>query len=146
MYMNRTLILILLLITIFSQAQSTKDILVGGGFDILKTDIVRSFDKAQLGVEGNYFVVRHFAVGAGLEYWTAGDRISFAMGARYYFNDNLFVRFRGLIGANEAAIGVGYSHPIKEFLRVEAMGDFYAVNTEFAIRAGVAYVIKMKNQ
>jgi len=113
---------------------------------LIKTDIVQSFDKAQIGIEGNYFVVRHFAVGAGLEYWTAGDRISFVMGARYYPNDNFFCRFRGLIGANEVAVGAGYAHPIKEFLRIEAMGDFYVVNTEFAIRLGLAYVLKMKNK
>ncbi len=67
------------------------------------------------------------------------------MGMRYYPLDNFFVRFRGLIGANDVALGGGWAKPINEKLRFEAIGDFYFGQTEFGIRAGIAYVIKNKN-
>ena len=127
-----------------TRAQSTSDILISGGFDLIKTDYSRFGDKLQLGAEANYFVLRHFAVGAGVELWTR-QTSSFTMGVRYYALDNFFVRFRGLIGSNDVALGGGWSKPINEKWRFEAIGDFYLVQTEFAIRAGVGYVIKSKN-
>lgn len=129
----------------YACAQSSNDILVSGGFDLIKTDYSRVGSKLQFGSEANYFVVRHFAAGAGLELWTQQES-SFTMGMRYYPLDNFFVRFRGLIGANEAALGGGWSKPLNEKWRFEAMGDFYFRQTEFAIRAGVGYVIKSKSQ
>ncbi len=132
---------VLISISLFVYAQSTHDILIGGGLDIIKTDNPGVFEKAQVGFEGNYFVVRHFAVGIGAEIWTE-RRNSFTMGARWYANDNWFVRFRGLIGANEAAIGAGYAKPLTQYLRLEGMGDFYLDSTEFGIRIGLSYVIK----
>lgn len=143
--MRKFLLFLIAILAIELEAQSTKDILVGSGFDLIKTDINKVFNKAQVGFEGHYFVVRHFAVGAGAEIWTTGQKSSFIMGARFYATENLFFRIRGLIGANEAAFGAGWSHPLSEFFRVEAMGDFYAVRTEFALRVGVAYVIRLKN-
>lgn len=134
---------ILASITFVSKAQSSNDILLSGGFDLIKTDYSRFADKLQFGAEANYFVVRHFAAGAGLELWTRHPS-SFAMGVRYYPIDNFFVRFRGLIGANDVALGGGWSKPINEKWRFEAIGDFYLGQTEFAIRAGVGYVIKSK--
>jgi hypothetical protein len=126
------------------KAQSTSDILISGGFDLIKTDYSRFINKLQLGTEANYFVVRHFAVGGGFELWTR-NQSSFTMGARYYPLDNFFVRFRGLIGANDLAVGGGWSKPINEKWRFEAIGDFYLGQTEFGIRAGVGYIIKSKN-
>ena len=122
-------------------AQSTNDIMVGGGFDFIKTDNQEIFDKAQIGFEANYFVVRHFAVTVGAEVWTRQDE-SFVMGARWYGMENVFVRLRGLIGDNDVAIGGGYSKPLTENLRVEAMGDFYVDATEFGVRVGVSYILK----
>ena len=135
----------ILLFTVFtSNSQSSNDILVSAGFDFIKTDYSRFGNKLQVGAEANYFVVRHFAAGAGLELWTYHPA-SFAMGMRYYPLDNFFVRFRGLIGANDVALGGGWSKPITEKLRFEAIGDFYFGQTEFGIRAGVGYIIKSKN-
>ncbi len=142
--MKKILLTTLIFISLQSLAQSTKDILVGGGFDLGKTDFSKLFNKAQLGIEGHYFVVRHFAVGVGTELWTTGQSSSFMMGARWYPTENLFVRFRGLIGANDAAAGVGYSYPYKDSWRIEAMGDFYFGTTEVSLRVGAAYVIKSK--
>ena len=143
--MRRILLLTIIISTVSASAQSTKDVLVGGGIDLIKTDISQVFYKAQMGAEGHFFVMRHFAVGVGGEYWTTGQRNSFMMGMRYYFTEKLFFRVRGLIGANEVALGMGYSHPLTEMFRIEAMGDFYLINTDFALRAGIAYVIRVRN-
>jgi len=125
------------------QAQSTGDFMFSGGFDLLKTDYDKAFNKAQLGLEANYFLVRHVSLGAGVDIWT-DQETSFVMGVRWYPADPFFVRFRGLIGANDAAIGGGWAKAINENWRVEAMGDFYFNGGEFGIRAGVSYVLKAK--
>jgi len=122
-----------------AHSQSTTDIMVAGAFDLFKTDNRRLFDKAQLNLEANYFVVRHFAVGAGIELWTQRPN-SFIMGMRWYADDNFFARLRGLIGANDVSIGVGWSKPIRTDWRFEALGDFY-FKGDFGLRAGVAYII-----
>src|SRR5438046_680029 len=93
-----------------ASAQSTNDFLISGGFDFIKTDINKVFDKAQVGLEVNYFLQPKFAVGAGGEFWTRGAN-SFVLGARYYPKENIFVRVRGLIGGNNLALGAGYSKP-----------------------------------
>jgi hypothetical protein len=128
---------------LLSHAQSNNDFMVSGNMDIIKTDYSRFFDKAQLGIEGHYFVVRHFAASAGFEIWTQ-DKSSFMMGMRWYPQDHFFVRVRGLIGQNDVAIGGGWAKPINETWVFEAMGDFYLDQTEFGIRAGVSYIIKNK--
>ena len=134
-------VLLASLASLISAAQSTNDIMVGGGLDFIKTDNPGVFEKAQIGIEANYFIVRHFAAGVGAEIWTE-QKDSFVMGARWYANDNVFVRFRGLIGANDAAIGAGYAKALNDYLRIEAMGDFYFDATEFGVRVGLSYVIK----
>jgi len=121
--------------------QSTSDLMLSGGLDLIKTDTTGVFEKAQMGLEANYFVVRHFSVGLGGEIWT-DQKSSFMMGARWYANDNVFLRFRGFIGANDAAIGGGYSKALTEYLRLEGMGDFFISSTEFGVRIGLSYVIK----
>src|SRR6266850_8390743 len=107
-----------------ARSQSITDIMVGGGFDLFKTDNRKLFDKGQVNLEANYFVVRHFAVGAGVELWTAHPN-SFVMGMRWYADDNFFGRLRGLIGSNDVSIGAGWSKPIMTNWRFEALGDFY---------------------
>ncbi|MBX7126965.1 MAG: hypothetical protein K1X47_14820 [Cyclobacteriaceae bacterium] len=134
--------LFILLCARWCSAQSTHDILLGGGLDLLKTDNKELFKKTQVGVEANYFVVRHFSVGAGGEIWSTGQKSSFVMGVRWYANENIFVRFRGLIGANDAAIGGGYAWALNKALRAEAMGDYYLSSQKFGIRAGLSYVIR----
>jgi len=124
-----------------AKAQSTSDIMIGGGLDLIKTDNSGLFEKSQLGFEVNYFVVRHFAVGLGGEIWS-DQKNSFAMGARWYANDNVFLKFKGLIGANDVALGGGYAKALTQYLRLEGMGDFYVNSTEFGIRIGLGYVIK----
>lgn len=142
----KTIFSILFLLTFFTLpalAQSNNDIMVGGSMDLIKTDYSSFFDKGQMGLEANYFVVRHFAASGGVELWTR-QKSSFMMGMRWYPLDHVFVRMRGLIGANDVSIGGGWVKPINETWRFEAIGDFYVAKTEFAIRAGVGYVIKSK--
>ncbi|HCW05910.1 MAG TPA: hypothetical protein DGG95_00900 [Cytophagales bacterium] len=116
--------------------------MVGGGFDLLKTDNHKLLNKAQLGLEANYFVVRHVGLTVGTELWTTNQKSSFVMGARWYANDNVFARFRGLIGANDATFGAGYSKAMDSNLRFEGIGDYYIGAGAFAIRIGVSYVLK----
>jgi hypothetical protein len=131
----------ILINSLSSMAQSSKDLLVSGSLDVIKTDYSRFLGKAQIGFEGNYFLLRQFSASAGAEIWT-GDKSSFMMGMRWYPQDHFFFRFRGLIGQNDVAIGGGWAKPFGEGFRFEAMGDFYVDRSEFAIRAGIGYVIK----
>ncbi|CAN5290577.1 hypothetical protein BH09BAC3_BH09BAC3_17750 [soil metagenome] len=128
-------------ISFISNGQSSHDFLIGGGLDIIKTDNYKVFDKAQIGVEAHYFFQRRFALGAGMEIWTR-QKNSFMMGVRWYANDNIFLRFRGLIGVNDAVLGAGWSTPLSEKVRLEAMGDFYFNSGQFALRGGIGYVIR----
>jgi hypothetical protein len=123
-----------------AMAQSTHDVMVGGGLDVVKTDNYKLFEKAQLGLEINYFVVRHFAVGGGIEVWTRQQN-SFVIGMRWYADEHFFARFRGLIGANDASLGIGWSQPIHQNLRFEVLGDYY-FHSDFALRAGIQYIIR----
>jgi len=117
--------------------------MVGGALDLIKSDNSGFLDKAQIGLEGNYFITRKFTGTAGVEFWTSDD-VSFVLGARWFPIDEAFVRVRGLLGENDFAIGGGWTKPLNENLRFEAMGDFY-FKGEFAIRAGVAYVFRRKS-
>jgi hypothetical protein len=123
-------------------AQSTRDIMVGGAFDVLKTDNHSLLNKAQLGFEGNYFIQRRIALGVGAEIWTNNQKSSFVLGTRLYANDNVFFRVRGLVGANDISMGLGYSKPLDKNLRLEGMGDYYFSGSAFALRIGLGYVLK----
>jgi hypothetical protein len=130
--------------TSFSYAQIAKDILVGGGFDLIKTDNDGFVKKAQFGIEGNYFLTRKFTASAGVDLWT-DDHVSLVLGGRWYPVDNVFVRARGLIGENDLAVGGGWAKPINENWRFEAIGDFY-FKVDFSIRVGAVYIIRMKQK
>ncbi|MEO0273179.1 MAG: hypothetical protein ABIM30_08865 [candidate division WOR-3 bacterium] len=121
-------------------SQSSNDFMLGAGLDLLKTDNSKLFSKAQIGFELNYFVVRKVSLSAGLEVWTEA-RESFAFGARYYFNDYILARARGLIGVNDFSLGLGGAIPLKKNVRIELLGDFF-FEGEFALRGGVAYIIR----
>jgi hypothetical protein len=134
---------VLIPLSLAAFGQSSTDFMISGGLDLIKTDFNNPFEKAQIGLEANYFVVRNFSAGAGVEIWT-DQKSSFVMGARWYPMDHVFVRFRGLIGANDAAVGAGWAKPLNDTWRFEAMGDFFFGQTEFSVRAGVSYLIKKK--
>lgn len=134
--------LVLSVTVFFARAQSTHDFMLGGGLDILKTDNHALLKKAQIGFEANYFVIRHFSVGVGTELWTTNQKSSFVFGTRWYANDHVFLRFRGLIGANDASLGLGYAHALNNTLRLEGLGDYYFGGGAFALRFGVGFVLK----
>ncbi|RAV97688.1 hypothetical protein [Pseudochryseolinea flava] len=123
-------------------AQIAKDFMVGGGFDLIKTDNDGFLGKGQFATEGHYFVTRQFTLSSGLEVWT-DEGVSLSLGARWFPVEEAFVRMRGLIGENDLVIGGGWTKPVNENLRFEAMADFY-FEGEFAIRAGLMYVIRRK--
>lgn len=116
--------------------------MIGGGFDFIKTDNSKILDKAQVGIEASYFVITKFSVTAGVEMWTYRDE-SFAFGTRWYPFTGLFMRFRGLIGENDFNIGVGGAIPMRRNWRIEVIGDYY-FDGEFALRTGLAYVIRTR--
>ena len=120
-------------------AQNSGDYLIGIQTDLVKTDNTKLLDKAQFGVEANYFVNKHFTGSAGFEIWTA-DEISFLLGARWYPSQDGFVRIRGLIGENDLSLGGGWVKPLNENFRFEAIADFY-FKIDFSIRAGIVYII-----
>jgi hypothetical protein len=129
-----------LIFTCYGYAQIANDVMVGGGFDLIKTDYSSFFGKAQIGGEVNYFITKDFTATAGLEVWT-DDQLSFVIGGRYYPVNELFLRARGLIGVNDLSIGAGWTKPIGEKVRLEAMADFY-FDLQFAVRIGFGYVFR----
>jgi hypothetical protein len=135
-------LIILVFIALSAQAQIAKDMTVGGGFDLIKTDNDGFLGKVQLAVEANYFFARQFTGSAGLELWT-DDEVSFALGSRWYPIEEAFVRVRGLIGVNDLSLGGGWTKPINENWKFESMADFY-FEGEFSIRVGAVYVIRRK--
>lgn len=138
--MKKALLILLLLISNLCFSQEKKDFLVGGSFDLTKTDNDGFARKAQIALEGNYFFTPKLAATGGFEIWT-GDGVSIVAGVRWYPAEHFFTRIRGLAGENDLSIGAGWNKPLSEEWRFEAMGDFYAEG-EFAIRAGLMYVIK----
>lgn len=132
----------LLMIITASRAQIAEDFMVGGYFDLVKTDHVNFLQKVQLGAEVNYFATRTITATSGFEYWTT-DGMSFLVGGRWYPKENAFIRLRGLIGANDLSLGAGWTKPVNEKIRFEAIGDFY-FKLDFAIRIGMVYIIRRK--
>jgi hypothetical protein len=131
-----------ILLSFTVQSQIAKDLTIGGGLDLIKTDNDEFFEKFQIGLEANYFFTRQFTGSAGVELWT-DDEVSFVIGGRWYPIDEAFVRVRGLIGVNDVSIGGGWAKPLNENWKLEALGDFY-FEGEFAIRVGAVYVIRRK--
>lgn len=138
--MKRILFFLIFILSLSAFSQSSNDFMLGAGMDLLKTDNNKLFSKAQIGFELNYFVVRKVSISAGLEVWTEA-RESFAFGARYYFNDYILARARGLIGVNDFSVGLGGSIPLKKKVRIELLGDFF-FEGDFALRGGVAYILR----
>lgn len=111
--------------------------------DAYKTDNRNPFefvDKAQFGVEANYFLYEQLGVTAGLEVWT--ESVRFVPGMRFYPINPLFLRFRPLLGKEvDYAFGVGYARKITDNWRFEAMTDYYFERSDLAIRFGIGYTL-----
>lgn len=138
--MKKLVILPFLFAATLAHAQIAQDITLHGSFDLIKTDNNNFLKKAQLGSELNYFFTRSITGTGGVELWT-GDDVSLVLGTRWYPIDEAFIRVRGLIGENDLSIGGGWTKPITDKWKFEAIGDFY-FEAEFAIRVGAVYVIR----
>jgi len=140
--MRKLVFLLILMSTLsfISQAQGSGNFLMGANLDIFKTDYDKAFNKAQIGIELNYFLKRNFSITGGIDIWIQGQD-SFVLGMRWYPFDFLFTRFRGLIGANELAFGVGYRKPISENFSLEGMFDYYINPSDLGFRIGITYLI-----
>lgn len=134
------LFMLLMVSSLLSFGQRAQTIMIGAHADLIRSDNDGFFEKAQGGVEANYFFSRKFSGTAGVEWWSP-DRVSLLLGARLRPIDEAFLRVRGLIG-QDLSIGGGFARPIDNF-RIEAMADFY-FSGQLAIRAGLAYVIPGK--
>ena len=131
----------IVLVGFLSHSQSTGEFMVTGGIDIVKSDINNVFDKFQGGAELNYFLNRKFAVTGGFEYWSASAN-SAVLGFRWYPANNLFLRYRGLIGVDNFSFGLGYGKPLSAQFRVELIGDYYVNGNDAGLRAGVSYIFR----
>lgn len=107
--------------------------------DLVKTDNLNLFRKAQLGFEFHYFASSAITASAGVEVWT-GDELSFTIGGRWYAAEHAFISMRALIGENDLVLGSGWAMPLNDHFRFEVSGNFY-FSVDFAIRAGIIYVI-----
>ena len=135
------MILLLLACTFRANAQTSGNLMAGGGFDLIKSDINSFAGKVQAGFEANYFITRSFSVSGGFEIWSTQNN-SLALGLRWYPVSNLFARFRGLIGQDDFGIGVGYAHVLNSNWQVEGIGDYFLDQGELGLRLGVAYVFR----
>jgi hypothetical protein len=133
--------MLLMMSSLLSFPQRAQTIMIAAHADLIRSDNDGFFEKAQGGVEANYFFSRKFSGTAGVEWWSP-DRVSMLLGARLRPIDEAFLRIRGLIG-EDFAVGGGFARPIDNF-RIEAMADFY-LSGQLAIRAGLAYVITGKH-
>ena len=133
--------LLVLFASTVALSQTPKDIVVSIQADLIRSDHDGYFEKLQTGVEGQYCISKSFTATGGLEYWSDDDQFSAAFGARWYPIDYAFVRLRGLVGANDISFGGGWSKPLAENFKFEAMADVYTEGY-VAIRAGFSYIIQ----
>lgn len=110
---------------------------IAGGVNLLTTPFFENVPKYIFGVEGNYFMTNSFALTGGLEF--IEKDLGGSLGFRYYPISPVFLRFRGILSADsEAALGMGYAISLNKAWRIETMADYFAVNSDFAIRVGFA--------
>lgn len=128
---------------LFCSSVSQAQLLFNFGIDAYKTDNRDPFEfvgKAQFSAEANYFLIRQLALTAGVEYWTAPNRLSVIPGMRLYPIDPVFIRLRPLISSEvDYAFGVGYARRITDEWRIEVMSDYYFERGNAALRVGVGY-------
>lgn len=112
------------------------------GLDAYKTDNrnpIGFANKAQFGLEFNFFLLTQLSFTSGVEIWTDGGA-SFIPGARFYPIQPVFLRFRPMLGREiDYSFGVGYARKITDIWRLEVMTDYYFEDSNVAIRFGVGY-------
>ena len=143
--LQKTLVGFVLLFSLaFStKAQTSSNIMIGGGLDLIKSDNNGLAEKVQTGLEANYFITRSFSVTGGFEIWSSNnDNNSLVLGLRWYPIQKVFLRFRGLVGQDDVGLGAGYAHVLNANWMLEGIGDYYIDRGEVGLRLGVAYVIR----
>src|SRR5688572_13745842 len=120
----RILLTFILCVHCFLVFSQRNDFLVGMNFDLIKSDNDGYFEKAQVGLDINYFFSNKVTIATGVEIWTRG-KPSAVIGTRWYPTRDAYVRIRGLIGENDVSVGAGWAKPVTEVLRFESMADFY---------------------
>lgn len=126
------------LCALHSYPQRAKKIMIAVHGDLIRTDNDGFFEKLQAGVEGSFYFSRKFAATGGAEWWS-GNKVIAVPGVRFCPIDEAFIRMRALIH-HDVSIGGGFTKPISDDFRIEAMGDFY-FRGHIAIRVGIAYGI-----
>jgi hypothetical protein len=126
---------------VFSQVKN--DLLIGVQADLIKTNTAGYFKRFQVGAEGNFFFSEKFTITGGVEYWTQVRQFSLVAGGRWYPTSDAFLRVRGLLGANDFSLGGGWSRPVTNDFRFEALSDFYFAG-HITIRAGFTYTFRKK--
>lgn len=116
--------------------------MTGIAFDAIKTDFEdRVGNKLQAGVEVNYFIEEIYSVTLGAEVWTGDERqISGVAGIRFYPLGNIFVRIRGLVGADQLTAGAGFQKVFSQQWAAEGMIDYYTEG-KIAARFGLAFLL-----
>jgi hypothetical protein len=69
MHKKHFLVLTLMFASFHSYSQKSNDFLVGGAFDLVKSDNEGFVQKAQVGGEFNYFITRKVTATGGLDIW-----------------------------------------------------------------------------
>lgn len=116
--------------------------MAGIAFDAIKTDFEdRVGNKLQAGAEVNYFIEEIYSVTLGTEIWTGDERqISGVAGIRFYPLGHLFVRIRGIIGADQLSAGAGFQKPFSQQWIAEGIIDYYSEG-KVAARFGLAFLL-----
>lgn len=110
---------------------------IAGGVNVLTTPFFENVPKYIFGVEGQYFTGNAFAITGGLEFIEKDLGGSF--GLRYYPINPVFLRLRGILSAeSDVGLGMGYAIALGNQWRLETMADYFAVNSDFAFRVGLA--------
>ena len=127
------------------RSQVKGDVLLTLELDMVKSDYGDYFQRSQCGIEGNYFISEHFSATGGVDYWTASSQVVGVIGGRWFPVKEAFIRGRALFGAKDISIGGGWTRPLNQYWRFEAMGDVY-FKGQIAIRAGITYIFRKSYQ
>lgn len=108
--------------------------------DVYKTDFENPFRKLQAGIEVGYQLNEKLTFTGGLEFWNREPTPLIALGNRFHPFGPAFIRYRALIGRTaDAALGLGYTLPLRKHWQLEAATDYYLNAQELGFRIGFGY-------
>ncbi|WP_375584383.1 hypothetical protein [Cyclobacterium xiamenense] len=121
--------------------QAGGSFLVSGGLDLIRTDLDQVLERAQFGLEVNYFYLHQLSFSGGYEHNL--DRPNhMTIGMRWYPIEPVFLRARALVG-NQADLGVGmgYTYNLTYRFRLETMADYYVQGNALGARIAIAVLL-----